>query len=46
MYKTWFRIGMEAHRSNVEIRNAQRSDQMDLRDLLVRIVKDVDDISW
>ncbi len=35
---------MEAHRFNVEMRNAQRSDQMDLRDLLVRIVKDVDDI--
>lgn len=35
---------MEVIRSNLDARNAQKSDQMELRDLLVRIVKDVDDI--
>lgn len=35
---------METMRFNIDARNGQKTDQMELRDLLLRIVKDVDDI--
>lgn len=37
-------MGMNTARFNLEMRNAQKNEQVELRDFLARIVKDVDDI--
>jgi hypothetical protein len=37
-------MGSETARFNQEMRHAQKSDQMEIRDLLARLVNDVEDV--
>lgn len=39
-----FKTGLDTARLSNDMRNAQKNDQMELRDLLARLVKDVEDI--